>query len=235
MLKLIKLEWKKNKIKKYIIWTVLIIIYSIFDIMINGFWIKEINEVTKYSTMFNLIEIESNGDFLILMGFIISSFLVKEYKNNTIKVMYCYPINRKKLILAKLLATWIFGVCAITISKFVVYGSIIFISQFMKPVLDFGYDMTQIHFYLYVIIKAFLVATIGWIPAFIGILIKKSTKITIAATMILAFALQINGTIILHDATEYLYESWWVQIGLVIVSIIFGLILVLGVDKKDIE
>ena len=52
------------------------------------------------------------------------SFVVGEYENKLIGLMFSYPIKRKKILLSKVLAVCIFNFAALLLSKLAAYAAL---------------------------------------------------------------------------------------------------------------
>ena len=106
MLKLIRLEWKKNNIGKYIRNAVILaIILCTFLFALAYLGIANDpdtgmpdaapgNEMISSS-----IELFTGMAFLVFTGVMLASFIVTAYKNKTMNLMFSYPIRRQKILL----------------------------------------------------------------------------------------------------------------------------------------
>ncbi|GKV56328.1 hypothetical protein NCCP2222_22750 [Sporosarcina sp. NCCP-2222] len=112
MFNLIRLELKKESFKWYGIGTV------IANLLILALIIP-IQYVEKIETdeMFMIMGALIRAVFIIFGAVLLSKLIIDEYKNKTIFLMYTYPIQRKKLITAKLLLIGILTFITISISS----------------------------------------------------------------------------------------------------------------------
>lgn len=129
MFKLIKLE-----IKKFKLWGeikgVAISYLCLFGIMLAG--ILSITHEKDFQTMafaFETLRSISEATFLIYSSVILSKLIIGEYKNKTIMNMFMYPIDRKKLIIAKLIIVWIFTFVSIILANLIIGGVLIVINN----------------------------------------------------------------------------------------------------------
>ncbi|WP_254610001.1 MULTISPECIES: hypothetical protein [unclassified Bacillus (in: firmicutes)] len=53
-------------------------------------------ELDSYDSAFQFIDRFSRGVFMIFGASLITKFIIQEFQNKTITVMFMYPINRKK-------------------------------------------------------------------------------------------------------------------------------------------
>ena len=58
-------------------------------------------EFTSLDFTFSMVNTMVKATFIIFASVLIARFIIEEYKSNTITVLFMYPINRKKLIIAK--------------------------------------------------------------------------------------------------------------------------------------
>lgn len=124
MLKLIRLEWKKHTVWKYIRSAVFMTaaIIGILILMSISPGTAKIIPPTGRSLIQSSVEIFLNMSYLIFTGVMLSSFIVSEYENKQINLMFSYPIKRKKVLLAKVLSVCIFNLIALLLSKGITYA-----------------------------------------------------------------------------------------------------------------
>ena len=105
MLKLIKLEWKKNNIGKHIrdalILTGVLCLF-LFALAFLGIANDPDTGVPDAApgnnTISAPIELFTSMAFLVFTGIMLSVFIVSAYKNKTINIMFSYPIKRQKIL-----------------------------------------------------------------------------------------------------------------------------------------
>ncbi|HBE86274.1 MAG TPA: ABC transporter permease, partial [Lachnoclostridium sp.] len=127
MWKLIRLEWKKNHTRKYIINQAIVIAVLGLLLFAMCYYIPidaEIgmtDSVPEIENMAVQIDLLTNLSFLIFTSVMLSSFIINAYKNKTQNLMFSYPISRKKIILSQMMAVWIFCVAALFLGKLLIY------------------------------------------------------------------------------------------------------------------
>lgn len=109
MIKLIRLEWKKNNIASYIRYAaVLAALLGVF--LYALFWgiANEPDGTLDAAEGMNVIsspvELFTGIAFLIFTSAMLASFIVSAYKNKTMNLMFSYPIKRQKILAAQMLA-----------------------------------------------------------------------------------------------------------------------------------
>ncbi len=102
MLKLIRLEWKKNNVGKYIrnvvIMSALICLF-IFALCYLGIANDPDtgvpDAVPGNSAISSSIELFTSMAFLVFTSVMLSTYIVSAYKNKTMNLMFSYPIQLK--------------------------------------------------------------------------------------------------------------------------------------------
>ena len=186
MLKLIKLEMIKIKMDGYVRKALIADLIAIVSLGLTIFQGLN-NHNTSFTSFLNnflLIEATVKAIFIIFSSVLISRLIIEEYKTNTISVLFMYPINRKKLIITKMIIVALFTFIGIIISNifidFVLYIANYF-CNFMPEKLTTALVFNT---FITVSINAFISAGIGLIPLFFGMR-KKSIVATIVSAIII--------------------------------------------------
>ncbi|MDK2964970.1 MAG: hypothetical protein PWP53_582 [Lacrimispora sp.] len=173
------------------------------------------------------IDLLTNIVFLVITSSMLSSFIIKAYKNKTQSLMFCYPISRKKIILSQMMAVWIFCAAALFLGKLFICLLLV-LSSGVGTSLPLGYDLLSANFYLQIILKTVLTVTLAFIPLYIGKLMKSSRAVII--TSFLLFSVM-NGNI--GDLT--LRANTILPVFLFGVSLICGFLTMHNVEKEDVN
>lgn len=196
MLKLIRLEWHKNNINKYIrnaVILALAMVAFLFAFAFLGIARDPDTGVPDVAlgnnSMAIPIEMFTSIAFLIFTSVMLSSFIVSAYKNKTMNLMFSYPIKRQKILLSQMLSVWIFCFIALVLTKVFIYGCIMAGAQFMKSDFPIDFDMRILPFYIQLILKSIVTVSVSFIALFVGMAMK-SSKATIIASFLLIFLLQ---------------------------------------------
>lgn len=233
MLKLIKLEWKKNNIGKYIVKTVvMVLILGLFCFALAYLGIANDPDtgvpdaVPGNEMISSSIEIFTDMSFLILTSVMLSSFIVSAYKNKTMNLMFSYPIKRQKILVSQMLAVWLFNFAALIVAKVLIYGFIMAGSFFMESSFPIDFDMTTLNFYIQLTFKSAVTVTMGFIALFVG-LAMNSSKAAIVSSFLLVLLTQGNiGDLTLAGNTVFLAV-------LAAVSLLFAFLCVNRAETKD--
>lgn len=233
MLKLIKLEWKKNNIGKYIRNAVILaIILCTFLFALAYLGIANdpdtgVPDVALGNEMISSsIELFTGMSFLVFTGVMLASFIVTAYKNKTMNLMFSYPIRRQKILVSQMLAVWIFNFITLILTKLLVYGCVLVGSLFMKSAFLLDFNMASASFYVQLILKSIVIVSMSFIALFIG-LAMKSSKATIISSFLLIFLTQANiGDFTLKDNLAF-------PVILTGISVVFAVLSVCHAETKD--
>lgn len=192
MIKLIRLEWKKNNIGKYIRNTLIMtVILSLLLVGMAG-ELEAVETVQSYGTSMTnaAIDLFMNMAYIIFTGVMLSSFIVSAYEKRTMHLMFSYPINRKKILLSKMAAVWIFNFVAMVISKLFVYMLLILLKPFLG-ISAAGIAFGALSFWLDIVLGSAVMVSISYIALPVGLLMK-SSKAAIVTAVIITFLTQGN-------------------------------------------
>ena len=198
MLKLIKLEWKKNNINKYIIRAM--ILTAVLCLLVLGLVFSDmaldpdtgmLDAPSGYDIVSPFVELLSNMSYICFSGVMLASFIVSAYKNKTMSLMFSYPIKRQKILLAQMLAAWSFSFTALALTKLFLYFCIWIGSRYIQPVFQLDFNLKSVSFYTHLIVSSAVMVSISFIALYIGLKMR-SSKATIIASVILIFVTQGN-------------------------------------------
>lgn len=233
MLKLIKLEWKKNNIGKYIrnaVILAIILCTFLFALaylgIANGPDTGVPDAALGNEMISSSIELFTGMSFLVFTGVMLASFIVTAYKNKTMNLMFSYPIRRQKILVSQMLAVWIFNFITLILTKLLVYGCVLIGSLFMKSAFLLDFNMASASFYVQLILKSIVIVSMSFIALFIG-LAMKSSKATIISSFLLIFLTQANiGDFTLKDNLAF-------PVILTGISVVFAVLSVCHAETKD--
>ena len=197
MLKLIRLEWKKNNIVKYIGGIIIIMLLLGLFVFAMAFWgiandpDGTLDAVTGKDMISAPIELFTSITFLIYTSVMLASFIVSAYKNKTMNIMFSYPIKRQKILASQMIAVWTFNFVALMLTKLAIYMCVFLGAKFMKSSFVIDFNVGSLSFYIQMILKSVVVVSMSFIALFIGMAIK-SSKATIITSFLLIFLTQAN-------------------------------------------
>ncbi|PEY34311.1 ABC transporter permease [Bacillus cereus] len=196
MLNLMRLELMKFKMGSVIKGAfIAIFIAAIFLplIMFDG-------EMNSYAIAFQFIDTFSRAVFMIFGASLIARFIIQEFQNKTMTVMFMYPINRKKMMIAKLLIIILFTLCTIVISESVLF-SFVYVLNLYHPVILEPLTMSiLVQNGAKLLVNALAVTGISLIPLYFGMK-KYSVRATFVSAIIVMFLVtsSLNGEISLFS------------------------------------
>ena len=190
MIKLIRLEWRKWNIKKYIRYvlsmTVALLLFLAVtagkagaDTVSMGFH--------KRSVINAAVELYSNMSYIVLAGVMLASFIVGEYEKGTIGLMFSYPIRRKKIVVAKIISVWCFCVMALILSKVFIYFSLLIMKSFINiSISDIPIYSTM--FWADTLLSSIIMISISFLALPVGLKTKSSKAAIVASVLIACFS-----------------------------------------------
>lgn len=235
MVKLLKLEWKKNQLSKYILSAMIsmVVIFALSCLMAVLSQGEGEPMFDGYDSFIAFVNMMIRIVFQIFASILLSRLVIDEYSNKTIQVLFTYPVNRKKVMQCKLLLVCLFTFISITIAT--VCSSIL--TYFINPVLHlFDGEMVGNDFLSTLpmnLIFAIMVAGIGLIPLYFGMK-KKSTATTITSAVIISLLL--NSTVSGSGSSSgsvSIFEFIAMPIGLGLLGFLIGYLGYRNVNKKD--
>lgn len=205
MFKLIKLEWKKNNIGKYVRnAAVTTAVLLLFLLMAAGELERE-ETVQAYgkSMLDTSVGLFVHMAYIIFTGVMIAAYIVGAYEKKTINLMFSYPIKRAKIILAKVCAVWIFNFAAMVISKAVIY-TVLLATKSFTGISAVGLLVGEPLFWLDAILSSAAMVSISFIALPVGMKMKSSKAAIVASVIIVCFTQGNIGSVsLVNNMTFY--------------------------------
>ncbi|MFC3749200.1 ABC transporter permease [Paenibacillus sp. GCM10012306] len=229
MLKLISLEIRKNKLKgmskAIIIANLAVLAMMVFMLLIDRN--EPSHAFTTLENMFDGLFMLLRAVYIVFAAVLISKLVIEEYKNNTVTVLFMYPISRKKLLAAKLICIFLFTLMNIIVSGLVL-GAIMNGINHYTGILPGEMSWTLLWSELVKLGTGSLYAAgIALIPLYFGML-KKSVPATIISAVLLS-------SVISGDFNQYrLGDMVAVCIGLSLIGIAISYLSIRNVETEDI-
>ena len=186
MLRLMKLEFRRNKIKTYIIAS------AVAGVMMTGFLFliayapridhdADLQMFAGYNNLTSLFFMVNMAVFATLSGTMYARFIIEEYKEKRAILLFSYPVKRDRIMLAKLVVVFLFVVIAMMLSSLLAFG-VFSVSETVDESLSLYMLLRALKV---AIIMAIIAAEIGIIAVGIGF-IKKSVPTTILSAVALS-------------------------------------------------
>lgn len=227
MLKLIRMEWKTNRIGKYIRNAVILTASLLaFSMLVGAELDRDVPPVYGKSMLIAGVDLFSHMGYIIFTGVMLAVFITGAYENRTINLLFSYPIKRRKILAAKLLAVWIFNYAALVLSKLAIYAGLFLTSPYTGISVG-DIRLGEASFYLNILISSAVMVSISFVALLIGTWMH-SSKSVIVASVILTFFTQGNiGEFTLSGSIPF-------YIVLMLLSIAAVVLLLADVEKKDV-
>lgn len=205
MLKLIRLEWKKNNIGKYAQAAIIVaVLLGLFVFALAFLGIANdpdgtLDAAPGTDVISAPVELFTSMAFLVFTSVMFASFIVSAYQNKTMNLMFSYPIKRQKILAAQMIAVWSFNFVALTLTKLAVYLCLFLGSQWMQSAFSIDFSIGSLSFYVQLILKSVVIVSMGFIALFAGMAMK-SSKAAVITGFLLVFLTQANvGDFTLSD------------------------------------
>ncbi|MGJ7911037.1 ABC transporter permease [Neobacillus sp. LXY-1] len=196
MLNLIKLELKKNKLGwffKGIILANLIILglLCMIPAIEKSEGDQTLNSFTDYFTLSGAMV---RGTMIVFAAVLISKIIIDEFKNRTHLVLFSYPVNRKKILTAKLILIFTLTLFTMVISNLFVIHALMGMNQILHLTSVMSFTVTD-YFAEIVKLLMFNLATAGaaLVPLYFGMK-KYSTPATIVSSILIVFVTSSTGS-----------------------------------------
>ena len=192
MMKLIRLEWKKNNILKYIRNAVITTAILMLFIVPMAKELEASETVLLYgkSMLGAATDLFVHMAYIVFTGVMLAAFIVGAYEKKTMNLMFSYPIKRKKILLSKMAAVWIFSFTAMVVSKLLIYFALMLTKSFTN-ISASGISFTELSFWLNILLSSAAMVSISYIALPIGLKMK-SSKATIVSSVVIVCLTQGN-------------------------------------------
>lgn len=232
MLKLVRLEWKKNNIGKYLGGVIImaallgLFVFALAFLGIANDPDGTLDAAPGTDVISAPIELFTSMAFLIYTSVMLASFIVSAYKNKTMNLMFSYPIKRQKILASQMIAVWTFNFAALILTKLAIYMCVFFGAKFMQSSFVVDFSIGSLSFYIQLILKSGVIVSMSFIALFVGMALK-SSKATIVTSFLLIFLTQAN----IGDFT--MAGNAVFPIILTAISLLFAALSIINVESKD--
>jgi len=241
LLDLIKLEFKKHSLKRYV-WAAVITNLAILGFVAlliiteetPTMRLEELTEGLSFSDLipsmsvgFEMLDTLVKTAFVIFASVLLARLVIDEYKNKTISVMFMYPINRKKIMWAKLLIVMAFTIGAIFLSDVFQASALVLLNQFLHFVPDNITPQLAGQAIAKFLSSAVAFSGLGFIPLYFGMK-KKSVPATILSAVVISLILNSSNGGLSLGAIIY------IPIALTLIGIAIAYCSFRNIEKEDV-
>lgn len=185
MFKLIRLEWKKNRIGKYI--RNAFILTAVLLLMLLSVAGELESHAVTYAYGGSMlkagVEMFTNLSFIIFSSVMLAAFIVSAYKDKTINLMFSYPISRKMILGSQMAAVWIFNFISLVLSKVAIYAVLVAVRRFTYISAE-SIAMGSGMFYVEILVDSAVMISISFAALPVGMFLKSSKAAIIAGVVI---------------------------------------------------
>ncbi|HDX9529204.1 TPA: ABC transporter permease [Bacillus thuringiensis] len=216
MLRLMKLELKKFKLGWYVKGAVIANI-TILALMIFTSIVAQVEgdpEIRDPQMMLLTASTLVRATFIVFGSVLIARLIIGEYKNKTIILMFSYPINRRKMMISKLVITATLTFITVIVSNILIVEVFFGIDSYFS-ILPNPFTVDQlVQEGINLVPLAIATAGISLIPLYFGMR-KRSVPTTIVSSIIVV-SIAINNQPIFPIATFLPLQFTFSAIGMVI-------------------
>lgn len=212
MIHLMKLELKKVGLKKYVLFSIVGIFISMFFLFVG---LNDSSTIkSSYEKAFTTVGLIFCFYYIILFSVLVSSYIINEYNHKTILVMFSYPIDRRKLMCAKLFLIMLLVMVSMLIG-YICCGVLIILLDKYMGVIKGEFESSVLSYWISTAIKAAITFCALGVGTFVVGMMKKSVSMTIISAIILCYIRQFYLA-----GTNTYEESWGFVIGVVVATVI---------------
>lgn len=188
---LIKSEIQKYKLFKYIKIEFIVIFCILLFITISLVDSMSDPEQTKdtFESILRMIDLLVTGSFIIFAAVLIAKYIIGEYKNRTILILFTYPISRTKIILSKLFLVAVFTLAGI-VTGYCICVVYIFAAELFFNVLEDSIESFRMFEIFNDLLQQCVIGTIMSMLPFIVGMIKKSGSMAIVSSVLTVVLMQ---------------------------------------------
>ena len=191
MWKLMKLEWKKNNLKKYIVKVaaVTVILFLLLFMTSGELESKETVEIYGQSMIYAAIKMFADSCFILCTGVMLASVIISAYRDKTMDLMFSYPIKRQKNICFH--KCWLYGYfnfVALVLCKLFLFGGFFLLGNWTGIALQgitSGEIFGQAAFWLELAMDSAAMVSISYVVLFVGMRAKSSKAAILTSFLVI--------------------------------------------------
>lgn len=187
---LIAIELQKISVKKYISQvlianigiTFLVLMTSITFALAGGSNMPQVSTITVIDTLVKAV-------FVVWESVLIANLIIEEFRSKTILLLFSYPLNRRKVIVSKLLIISAMICVAMIGSEFL--QNIIFMGfSGIIPLITYSIHLSDIGIILLTSVTSI---ALGLLPMYVGMLNQSTTATVVSSIAIVSLTISSGG------------------------------------------
>ena len=216
MIHLMKLELKKVGLKRYFLFSMLGIFLCMFFVF-TGLNDKS-TSIYDYDVTFRTISLFFCFYYIILFAVLNVAYIINEYTNKTILILFSYPLDRKKLILSKLLLITTLMISSMIVGYICCFTFVVVLDKYFNLVIG-DFHISILSYWITGAIKSIIVFCSLGIWTFVVGMIRKSIPVTLVSSIIFINLRQfiLAGT----NTTQDSLISVFIIVGITVIGIYY--------------
>ncbi|MCJ0222489.1 ABC transporter permease subunit [Clostridioides difficile] len=216
MIHLMKLELKKVGLKRYFLFSILGIFLCMFFVF-TGLNDKS-TSIYDYDVTFRTISLVFCFYYIILFAVLNVAYIINEYTNKTILILFSYPLDRKKLILSKLLLITTLMISSMIVGYICCFTFVVVLDKYFNLVIG-DFHISILSYWIPGAIKNIIVFCSLGIWTFVVGMIRKSIPVTLVSSIIFINLRQfiLAGT----NTTQDSLISVFIIVGITVIGIYY--------------
>lgn len=201
LFKLMKLELRKFRMGFYIRSAMIanIVILGLVCFMSLNPEIQDGLSLTHYSMAFTVIDTLVRGTYIVFAAVLISNLVIDEFRTKSIMLLFMYPINRKKLIAAKLIIILLFTLIANIAGNLMVGAGFLAVNLFTHTISGPLTAAVLSKALLMILMSAVVTGFMGLIPLYVGMRRYSTPATLVSSLLIVAIVCQTVGGVTLYS------------------------------------
>lgn len=185
MAHLLKLELKKFRITRNIVFTFVAILFSILFMTVSLVDSMTDPKQTKdtFESMFTVVGLLMSFIFLVYSSVLTARLVIGEYNQGTITIMFSYPLNRKNLIASKLIIIMAYTAISMVVG-YLLCTVYLIVADRTFDMLEGAFQLSMLQTWIPTAVITIVVCTILSLWPFIIGMIRKSVPATIVTSLI---------------------------------------------------
>lgn len=228
MIRLMRLEFDKVKVRYYFVGMLIIILGLLFFSNTSMYASVQDTPTNSYSNILKLVNMAVMECFTIYGAVLVSKIIIGEYVSRSVLIMFSYPINPKLWMSAKLLIVSFFVMLGTVLGNVCCTSFIIFRDYYWN-IVNGNFSKADFKQILSLTVVSMILNGFFILFPFCVGMIKKSISATIVASVLMAFLLQIIMT-----QTENIIELI-LSGGIIIIFLIFFSVIIFIKTIKNIS
>lgn len=229
MFKLMKLELRKFRMGFYIRSAIIanIVIVGLMCFMSLNPEIQDGLSLTDYSTAFTIMDTLIRGTYIVFAAVLISNLVIDEFRTKSIMLLFMYPINRKKLIAAKLIIILLFTMIANIAGNLMVGAGFLVVNLFTHTISGPLTAVVLSQALLMILMSAVVTGFMGLIPLYVGMRKYSNAATIVSSLIIVALVCQT-----INDVSLYSFIA--IPIGLAALGAVIAYMAIRNVEYADV-